>query len=98
MLVLDAETERKFEFTQGRSLQDFDPEHGYFECVVGSQVAKACNVRLGETINPIHGAAGASGAHIHKQGFTVVGILAPTGTPHDRVVFVNIEGFYLILS
>ncbi len=96
-LVLDAETERKFEFAQGRSLRDLDSEHGYFECVVGSQAAQVCNVRLNESINPIHGVAGTQGAHIHEeQGFTVVGILAPTGTPHDRAVFVNIEGFYLM--
>ena len=26
----------------------------------------------------------------------MIGILKPTGTPNDRVVFVNIEGFYLL--
>lgn len=96
-LVLDAETGRKFAFAQGRALSDFDPEHGYFECVVGSQVAQVCNVILDEKINPIHGLAGTPLAHRHEDhGFAVVGILAPTGTPHDRAVFVNIEGFYLM--
>src|SRR5205814_5700455 len=28
--------------------------------------------------------------------FTVVGILKPSGTPNDRAVFINMEGFYLM--
>src|SRR6185503_10278028 len=34
--------------------------------------------------------------HSHENGFVVVGILAPTGTPNDRAVFVNMEGFFLM--
>ncbi|MEX2027837.1 MAG: ABC transporter permease, partial [Pirellulaceae bacterium] len=30
------------------------------------------------------------------RSFTVVGIVAPSGTPNDRAVFVNMEGFYLM--
>ncbi len=33
---------------------------------------------------------------VHEEEFTVMGILDPTGTPNDRAVFVNMEGFYLI--
>ena len=33
--------------------------------------------------------------HEHDP-FTVVGVLEPTGTPNDRGVFINMEGFYLI--
>src|SRR5205085_10691247 len=33
----------------------------------------------------------------HKHdAFTVVGVLQPTGTPNDRALFINVEGFYLI--
>ena len=28
------------------------------------------------------------------ENFTIVGILAPTGTPQDRSIFMNMEGFY----
>ena len=35
----------------------------------------------------------ARGGDVHKEPFTVVGILAPTGTPVDRAVFVNMLGF-----
>ncbi len=30
------------------------------------------------------------------DAFTVVGILEPTGTPNDRVLFINMEGFYVL--
>ena len=34
---------------------------------------------------------------MHKENeFTIVGVLAPTGTPNDRALFINMEGFYLI--
>ncbi|OYV79745.1 MAG: lipoprotein ABC transporter permease, partial [Planctomycetia bacterium 21-64-5] len=35
------------------------------------------------------------GAHKH-DAFTVVGILKPTGTPNDRALFINMEGFYML--
>ena len=43
-----------------------------------------------------HLAYGDPEGHVHARTFTVVGILKPTGTPNDRGVFVNMEGFYLM--
>lgn len=34
--------------------------------------------------------------HVHDERFTVVGVLEQTGTPNDRTVFVNLEGFFAI--
>ncbi|MGB1925266.1 MAG: ABC transporter permease, partial [Rubripirellula sp.] len=34
--------------------------------------------------------------HGHDLGFTIVGVMDPTGTPNDRAAFVNLEGFYLM--
>jgi len=82
-----------FTFRSGRTLQDFSPEHGYFEAVVGARVAKQMNVTLGEKFYPTHGDPT---GHGHELGFTIVGILDPTGTPNDRAAFVNLEGFYLM--
>ena len=96
-LELDAETGKKFQFAQGRCLHDYDPQHGFFECVVGSQVAKQEKLKLGETIVPVHGDPNAQSAHYHEEAtFSIVGILRPTGTPNDKAIFCNIEGFYLI--
>src|SRR5262245_12068666 len=92
-LVYDIERNRKFEFAQGRNFRWHDAEHGHFECVVGSTVAREANVKLGDQISPRHGDPE---GHVHARTFTVVGILRPSGTPNDRAVFVNMEGFYLM--
>jgi putative ABC transport system permease protein len=92
-LVYDIENQRKFEFAQGRNFRWHDSQHSYFEAVVGSTVAREMNVTLGQEIAPKHGDPG---GHTHARTFTVVGILRPSGTPNDRAVFINMEGFYLM--
>ena len=92
-LVYDIENNRKFEFAQGRNFHVHDKEHGYFEAVVGSTVAREMGVTIGQQISPAHGDPE---GHVHARKFTVVGILRPSGTPNDRAVFVNMEGFYLM--
>ena len=95
-LVLDVDTGERFQFLEGRNFKEFSEEHGFYECVVGYQIAKRGGVQLGDTLYPTHGDPNSSGAHIHEQGFTVVGIVDRTGTPNDRVVYLNMEGFYLM--
>ncbi len=92
-LVYDIENQKKFEFAQGRNFHHHDKVHTYFEAVVGSTVARELNVKLGHEFSPSHGYQG-GGAH--ASTFTVVGILKPSGTPNDRAVFINMEGFYLM--
>ncbi|MDP7017280.1 MAG: ABC transporter permease [Pirellulaceae bacterium] len=92
-LVVDLEDEAKFDFSEGRNFEEWTPEHGYFEAVVGSIVAREMGVAIGDEINPAHGDPE---GHGHENAFTVVGILAPSGTPNDRAVFVNMEGFFLM--
>ena len=87
------EPQRLVRFAQGRNLQYESQENGYFDCVVGATVAREMGLKLGDKINPSHGA---QDGHAHEQPFTVVGILAQEGSPYDRGVFVNIEGFYLM--
>ncbi len=87
------EVDQVFEFREGRALKTYTPENQYFECVLGSRVAAQSGMHVGDTMNPTHGDPEGKG---HGQGFQVVGILAPTGTPNDRAVLVNLEGFYLL--
>src|SRR6476661_7121581 len=49
-LVFDIDNDRKFEFGQGRNFRSHDAEHGFFEAVVGSTVARELNVTLGQRI------------------------------------------------
>jgi putative ABC transport system permease protein len=87
---------KKFELASGRFFDNEDAEAGYFGCVMGSLAAKMSGKKVGDQIKVTHGIPGEGGSHLHDQLFTVLGILEPTGTPNDRVVFVNMEGFYLI--
>ena len=54
---------------------------------------EAFALQVGDKISPAHGSPK---GHLHQRMFTVVGILAPSGTPNDRAVFINMEGFYLM--
>ena len=84
--------------SEGRIFETFnegengEPGHGFVEAVVGSRVAEAENLSVGDTITPTHGSADGKA---HDQ-FFIVGVLEPSGTPNDRAVFVNMEGFYLL--
>ena len=67
---------------------------GLFDAVIGSRVASQNGWDIGSEFQLVHG--GAEGTHVHDEKFRVVAVLAPTGTPNDRTVFINIEGFYHI--
>jgi putative ABC transport system permease protein len=84
---------RQYAFREGRNFREHSEENGLFEAVVGATVARERGVRLGERISVSHGDPEGAG---HGEKFTVVGILAPSGTPNDRAVFINMAGFYLM--
>ena len=66
-----------------------------FEAVLGSEVAAQLGYRPGDHITLSHGMAELGPEHADKP-FTVVGILAPTGTPVDRTVHVNLAAITAI--
>ena len=61
--------------------------------MIGATVARETGLKVGDEFQPTHGAG--PDAHQHDP-FTVLGVLKPTGTPNDRGLFINMEGFYLI--
>jgi len=69
-----------------------------FEAVLGSTVAATTGLREGAKLLFTHGAGpGAEHGHVHKEHeFTVVGILAPTGSAHDRAVFTDLESSWIL--
>lgn len=85
--------DKPYEFTEGRNFLAHSPDNGFFEAVVGATVAREKKVKVGDEIHATHGDPNGEG---HGQGFRVVGIVKRTGTPNDRAVFVNMEGFYLM--
>ncbi|HEX7632638.1 MAG TPA: ABC transporter permease [Lacunisphaera sp.] len=64
---------------------------GATEAVVGSYAAKQLGWKLGTTFHPQHGVS-AVAEHDHDEVYTVVGILEPTNTPVDRVIWIPLEG------
>ncbi len=66
-----------------------------FEAVLGSEVAQALGYRTGDHITLTHGKIELGPDHDDKP-FTVVGVLAPTGTPVDRAVHVSLEAITAI--
>ena len=66
---------------------------GSHDAVLGDDVAKNLDYRLGHEIVVAHG-SGEVALRLHRdQPFRVVGILARTGTPVDRTIHVSLDGF-----
>ncbi len=81
---------QKHQFAEGRNFKQDDT----FGAVVGAEVAKKTGLSIGDALQLTHG-IGPDG-HRHSGEFKLLGILAPSGMPNDRTLFVNMEGFYLL--
>jgi putative ABC transport system permease protein len=81
--------DKKYTFTQGENFKD----ENFYEAVLGDVAAVRTGLKVGDTFEPAAMVAEGDGKHAH-QGFKVTGILAHTGTPNDRAIFMNIEGFW----
>ncbi len=77
-------------FTSGK------PFAGLFDAVVGAEVAEHLGYHLGDRITLSHGMGGIGLTEHADKPFTVVGILARTGTPVDRTVHVSLEAIEAI--
>jgi putative ABC transport system permease protein len=77
-----------FQMDQGRA---FQPDQ--WETVIGSYVAQQERLKVGDQIHPFHGFVFDQQAQ-HAETYTVVGILEPTNTPADKVVWIPIDVFY----
>lgn len=80
---------RSFAFAEG------GPFQGMYQVVLGSKAARRSGLALGDTLVITHGLVEAAPdaealEHDHLP-VTVVGILAPTGTAHDRVIFTSFK-------
>ncbi|MCZ6598662.1 MAG: ABC transporter permease [Planctomycetota bacterium] len=69
----------------------FDP--GRREAVLGAAVARETGLKVGASVHPDHGLLG-DGALQHEEEYVVVGVLEPTNTPSDRVLWIPIEGVF----
>ena len=81
---------KRFEF-EGEHHAPFDPLR--MEAVIGSTVAQRTGLRYGDTFHPYHGLDYHEDAK-HPQIYTVVGVVEPTNSPSDRVIWIPIEGVF----
>jgi putative ABC transport system permease protein len=65
----------------------------YGEAVIGSMAAAKTGLGYGSKFNTFHGLTYDETAK-HTTEFVVTGVLKPTGTPIDRVIWIPLEGYY----
>src|SRR5688572_5829370 len=86
---------RVFQHRRNQNLQFADgrPFHPQkFEAVIGSTVAEETGLKVGEGIQVAHGGT----SHEHAETWKVVGVLKPTRTAVDKVVYIPLISFYAI--
>lgn len=81
---------RDLTLRDGRVFEDL------FEIVLGAQVARDLNYDVGTPLTLSHGLGVASFTDHADKPFKVSGILAPTGTPVDRSLFVSLPAIEAI--
>jgi putative ABC transport system permease protein len=67
----------------------FDPARR--EAVVGDFVAHRMKLKVGDTFHPFHGLIFDEKSQ-HSETYVVVGVLKPSNTPADRVIWIPLEG------
>src|SRR6185295_13244871 len=77
---------KKFTLASGKL---FDPTEK--EAVVGSFAAQKLHLRTGDTFHPFHGLIYDEKAQ-HAETYVVTGVLEPSNTPADKVVWIPLEG------
>ena len=86
------------EFTPGKryrlhSGRVFDPT--LREAVVGSFAAQKLGLKVGGTFQPYHG-LNFDPKSQHQETYVVVGVLEPSNTPTDRVIWIPLSGVQLM--
>lgn len=90
----------EFEYLPGKKFS-FDPsldgkgQHfsGPRQAVAGAVAAKELGIRLGQSFHPVCGINESDPVHQHDP-IVFTGIMAPTGTPHDRAIYIPLLTFY----
>jgi putative ABC transport system permease protein len=94
------EASRVMEYRPGKRYQVADGRvfaADKFEAVIGSEVAQRTKMKVGDTFHATHGNPGPNETpDVHGEVWTVVGILAPTRTAADRVLYIPLTSFYTI--
>jgi putative ABC transport system permease protein len=89
-----------FEYRPGRSYELASGRHFHprkFEAVIGSEIPQLTGLKIGDKFKATHGTPSAQEiADVHDEQWEVVGILKPTHTANDRVLFIPLISFYCV--
>ena len=94
--------ERPFEYRPGRKFAIADGQGrlfhpAKFEAVIGSDIPRLTGLKLGDKFQASHGMPTPGQAEdVHDEKWEVVGVLEPTRTANDRVIFIPLTSFYTI--
>ena len=64
---------------------------GYREALAGSFAAQRIGLKVGDSIRPYHG-LNFNPADQHEEDYVIVGVLEPSNSPADRVIWIPLEG------
>lgn len=89
---------RHYRYGGGEALQFATgvPFAEVYDAVIGADVARELDYRLGQEIVLAHGTGEVSFVQHADKPFRIVGVLRKTGTPVDRTVHVRLEGIEAI--
>jgi putative ABC transport system permease protein len=98
VLATTPEYFRHFRYGERQSLQmrEGRPFAELFDAVVGAEVADRLGYHVGQKITLAHGSGELNVAEHADKPFTVVGVLARTGTPVDRTVHIGLPAMEAI--
>lgn len=92
--VMEYRPDKRYELAEG---QVFHPRK--FQAVIGADVPKLAQLKLGSEFQATHGAPeGNQQADTHEEKWKVVGVLKPTNTAADRVIYIPLTTFYAIME
>jgi putative ABC transport system permease protein len=87
-------TEPAYALHYGATVSEGRMFAGPMQATIGSEVARRTGATLGQRFVGSHGLAGDGGHEHEERPFTVVGILAPTGTVLDRLILTPVESVW----
>ncbi|MEM9436526.1 MAG: ABC transporter permease [Pseudomonadota bacterium] len=75
-------------------LTEGEIEGRLFEAPLEGVAGAALNLEIGHTFAPAHGVGESAEEGLHEDEYTIVGRMAPTGSPWDRAIIVPVEGVW----
>jgi putative ABC transport system permease protein len=90
--VMEYKPDQRYQIDQGQVFAS-----NKFEAIIGSDLARLTDLRIGSIFQATHGMPQPGETpDIHAEKWKVVGILKPTHTSADRVVYIPLNSFYTI--